>query len=107
MLTRAQILLVECRVEQEKWDRRFGFMYKSISISGAKSYIAIFSTTKCKSKAPLVELYQNFWLLCYNAQPKMAMHGSSKVKKKKKILFLGSHYFNYFTDFFSFFLSLL
>ena len=89
MLTRAQILLVECRVEQEKWDRRFGFMYKSISISGAKSYIAIFSTTKCKSKAPLVELYQNFWLLCYNAQPKMAMHGSSKVKKKKKKIIPG------------------
>jgi len=25
MLTRGKLLLVEYRVEQEKWDRRFGF----------------------------------------------------------------------------------
>ena len=47
---------------------------------------------------------QNFWLLCYGAQLKMAMHYSSKAKQKNFFfLILRTRYFKYFIDFFSLF----
>ena len=46
---------------------------------------------------------QNFWLLCYGAQLKMAMHYNSKAKQKNFFFILRTRYFKYFIDFFSLF----
>ena len=50
-----------------------------------KICIAIFRTTNHKTGTVMVgaiSYNQKIWLLNYNVQLKMAIHGSSKVKKK-------------------------
>ena len=71
-----KVLLVSTFLKQKT---QITSVCKSISIGGAKSHIAIFSTTNTKKHATMVVPLLNFLVSSYSAQPSIAVTVTKKL----------------------------